>query len=132
MERQGELRLAFHDFMGHRDFMHLFYNNDNKCFYNIEERDELTFDDIKTFVGDNCVMHQIDDGGMIFGMHIVRIYRIDGKWVMFYRKRYFSHNTNTRYNDAEGIIVYKTINNLTKDDLPSHSSFDGRMQCWMY
>lgn len=132
MEMQGMIRTAFHEKMDHFDFMHLFFNSEKKCFHNISQDDILTMDMIEEIIEDNGVMHKPEGGGMIFGLHTVRIYDVDGKWIMYYRKKYFSIHTKTRYDDAEGIIIFKTISDRVKQNLASHVSYDGRMNCWAF
>lgn len=132
MEMQGRIRTSFHEKMDHFDFMHLFFNSDKKCFRYIREENILTMNDIEEMLDDNGVVHKPEDGGLYFGMHTVRVYEVNGQWLMYYHRKYFAVNTENPHEEQEGIIVYKTISDRVKEKLPSKTSYDGRMQCWMF
>ena len=130
MDRNIELRMFFHDQMEHFDFYHLFFNKKAKEFYQITEGEVLTETILKELNDDQHELHHQKDGGFFFGYHIVRVYDLCGKWVVFFDRNFYNIKTNNKKENTEGIIVFNNIAPLLREKLMKQSSYDGRLSCY--
>lgn len=129
MDKNIELRLFFRDRMEHFDFYHLFFNSEKREFQNITSDSILTQSAIDKYNAENGDIHRTDKG-MIFGFHIVRVYELCGKWVLYYKRKFFAIKTDENKEGGEGIVVYDDIDETLKTELKKHPSYDGRLNCY--
>ena len=129
---EGVIRESFRKGMDYNDFISLFFDENRRCFFKVEEKDELDIAEINHFVEKNGITRRTPDGGLLLQMNDARVYFLCGKWVVCYREKPISIKTKYKRPNNSKIVVYKSITSTLEKDLPYHTSYDKDLPCWRY